>query len=137
MAIQVNYTLAAAAKEDSLALAVVLRNDDFLELALRRLSSHVYYSRAKDRTGATHMLGVVPPGTATDLAPSWLVSDVTVFSKTEHQRDERVAAAASIRQRYAQGPGKGDKDKGRGRGRGDKGDKGGGRRRGAGAQPSG
>ena len=118
-------------------MAGVLQSDVSIELALRRLSSHVYYSRTKDRTGATHMLGVVPPGTATDLAPSWLVSDVTVFSKTEHQRDERVAAAASIRQRYAQDPGKGDKDKGRGRGRGDKGDKGGGRGRGAGAQPSG
>ena len=50
------------------ALAAVLHTDDAVELALRRLSSYVYYQRTRGRTGATHMLGVIPPGASVDIA---------------------------------------------------------------------
>ena len=59
------------------------------------------------------MQGVAPPGASVDIAPAWLVSESTLHSKYEHQRDERVAAA---RQRNWNK----DKDKGKkGKGKGD------------------
>ena len=54
------------------------------------------------------MQGVAPPGASVDIAPSWLVSESTLHSKYEHQRDERVAAARNRKGK------KGDKGDGKG-----------------------
>ena len=85
MATQVNYTLAAATREDPPALAAVLQSDDSVELALRRPISHLYYSRTKHRFSTSRRLGAVPPGTASDPLPSRLVGDVVVLSTGSRQ----------------------------------------------------
>ena len=59
------------------------------------------------------MRAFAPPGAGRDIVPAWMVADSSVFSKTEHQRTERVEA--EIRRRAHQdkpkGGGKGDKGK--------------------------
>ena len=96
-----------------------LSNSDGLEIKMRRLASKLYEDRTGDTTGAMKMLAVAPPGMQVDLAPSWLVDEVTTHSRNEHQRAERVAAS----KRGGKGSvGTGDGDgRGRGRGRGRKG----------------
>ena len=36
------------------------------------------------------MLAVKAPGSEVDIAPSWMVSEATTYSKGEYQRSERV-----------------------------------------------
>ena len=109
LATGVDFRLRSVADESE--LMAVLGRDDMLELALRRLASYVYESRSGDKVGASHMLGVAPPGGQTDIAPTWLVTAASSHSKLEHQRKERADAEA--RQRRPKGKGKGkDKDKG-------------------------
>ena len=61
------------------------------------------------------MRAVVAPGAGTDIAPGWMLSEATAFSKAEHQRSERVNAETR-RRRDTKGKGKGD-----GPGKGDRG----------------
>ena len=70
----------------------ILATDDCMEIGLRRLAAFMYEGRSKDQSGARRMLAVQAPGAKMDIAPEWMVSDATAYSKTEHQRDERVAA---------------------------------------------
>ena len=49
------------------------------------------------------MLGIKAPGTSSDVAPPWLVQEVTAYSTAEHKRWVQVK----------KGKGKGDKDKGK------------------------
>ena len=95
--------------------------DDNLELLLRRLAAHIYMERTGDRAGSAAMLGVCPPGSASDIAPAWLVGEVTSYSKAEHQRSERVAADARrshvVERGHGRARGRGGQD-GRGGGRG-------------------
>ncbi len=94
----------------------LLATNDFIEMGMRRLAAYMYEGRSKDTTGARRMLAVQAPGANIDIAPEWMVTDATTYSKTEHQRDERVAAAA--RRGAGRGEGRG-RDGGRGqRGRG-------------------
>jgi len=95
-------------KSDQEAL-VLIATEDVLESSLRHLSAAIYEKRTGDKTGAAHMRAVVAPGTR-DVAPSWLVSDATTFSKQEFQRTERVGK--DVRQR---GKGKGKKGDGKGK----------------------
>ena len=67
--------------------ATFLATSDSMEIKLRQLASHVHYTRTGDLTAATQMLAIKPPGSSTDVAPRWLVEDVTAFSKLEHHRD--------------------------------------------------
>ncbi len=53
------------------------------------------------KVGSRKMLGISLPGAGDDVAPSWLVSEATTFSKTEDQRDQRT------RQRSGWGAGRG------------------------------
>ena len=78
--------------------------------------------RRKDAAGAMRMRAVQPPGSGVDLAPRWLVEEVTVFSKQEHQRAERVAAELRRRQWKPKAGPKGDKNdhKGKAGGKGGK-----------------
>ncbi len=75
---------------------------DPIEIQMRALASQEYLARTGDRYGASQLLAVKPPGVGVDLAPGWLVSEVTQYSKAEHQRRERGESA----------------NRGRGRGRG-------------------
>ena len=107
---QIDFALARVGAYGDLALHQALATDDMLELGLRRIAAYIYEERTRDATGALVMQGVAPPGSSVDIAPSWLVSESTLHSKFEHQRDERVAAA---RQRNSKGK-KGDKGEGKG-----------------------
>ena len=111
----VDWRLAQAG--DDKARSLLLATDDLVELHLRRLASHVHYSRTGDADAAQHMLAVSAPGSSTDVAPQWLVSESSTYSKSEFQRMERVKGATRLR-----GPGRGrggdEEGKGEGRGRG-------------------
>jgi hypothetical protein len=97
-----------------------LISDDQLELSLRHLSAHVYEQRTRDYVGGARLRAVVAPGSSVDIAPNWLISEATLHSKMEHQREERVHAELRRRAGRGDGHGKGDrkgKDKTGGRGR--------------------
>ena len=91
-ATMIEYILSKA--ENGAEAMAWLASDDTLEMLLRRLASYVYEMRTKDKTGAAAMLAVRAPGSAVDVAPTWLVQEITTFSKAEHQRGERVITAA-------------------------------------------
>jgi hypothetical protein len=59
-------------------------------MKLRELASCVHYWRTGDLSSSTNMLAVKPPGTETDVAPSWLVDESTNLSHAERQRQQRV-----------------------------------------------
>ena len=116
LATGVDYRLSSCADEEE--LIRTLAADDLMELALRRLAAYAYEVRSGDKRGATHMMGVMPPGGQGDIAPAWLVQSATNHSKLEHQRRERAEAELLHPDRGGRS-GEGDKgDKGRGRGRG-------------------
>ncbi|CAK0868950.1 unnamed protein product [Prorocentrum cordatum] len=106
LASTVDFAVRDCKTEDD--LMKFLSTNDLMEISLRRLAAYMYESRSGDRTGALHMLGVSPPGSQTDVAPSWLVQSATAHSRAEHQRNERVAA--DLRRRGGKGD-KGEKDK--------------------------
>ena len=89
----------------------LLRTSDLLELHLRRLAAFVYERRTGDSRGAMQILAHRPPGSQADIAPEWLHSDASNFTKLEYQRDGYV---------WNRWPGssRGSGDGGRGRGRG-------------------
>ena len=68
-------------------------SNDGIEIKLRRMAAEEYRARTGDLVGANRMLAVKAPGVGVDLAPGWLVSEVTQYSKVEHQRQERVKAS--------------------------------------------
>ncbi|CAK0900846.1 unnamed protein product, partial [Prorocentrum cordatum] len=70
-----------------------LASDDALELHLRRLASYAYELRTKDKVGAAARLAVRPPGSSTDLAPTWLVTEATAHSKVPASAEAQAAAA--------------------------------------------
>ena len=104
LAAQLDFTIANASAPGEAAKLRLLATDDVVEIGLRRLASHVYETRTHDHAGAAAMLAVP--------------SEATVFSKNEHQRDERVAAASKKPKKgEGKGTGKGKgKDKGKGAG---------------------
>ncbi len=92
--------------------AAILASDDGLEMKLRRLASYAHLVRTGDLQSATMFLAIKPPGAETDVAPTWLANEATLYSKAEHQRSERV--------RQSKPKGKGKKGKGKGKGKGEK-----------------
>ena len=111
MASQVDFALAHCASDAQ--MMAVLNSDDRVETSLRHLGAHFYETRTRDRVGAAEMRAFSIPGAQRDIVPGWMVAEATLFSKSEHQRSERVES--EIRRRNYQ-----DKDKGKGRGKGDK-----------------
>ena len=104
----------------------------------------MFEKRTGDKVGAAHMLGVAAPGSATDVAPTWLVSEATQHSTQEYKRGVQMQTlkkgggsvsqdSDGFRQR---GPGRGGGDKGGAKGGGgkDRGRGGKDRGRGRGAQ---
>ena len=63
---------------------------DDMEMMLRELSAYAHLKRTGDVHSATQILALKPPGTNPDVAPGWLVSEATAFSRVEHQRTEWV-----------------------------------------------
>ena len=55
-------------------------------------------------------LGAAPPGSHSDVAPTWLVHAATAHSKMEHQRSDRVYWSEKNRKK-GKGGGKGKKGK--------------------------
>ena len=78
------------------AIDEMLATDDLVELYLRRLAAFVYGTRTSDWSGANYILAVKAPGSEVDVAPTWLVSDATAFSKAEYQREDRVKSLRKL-----------------------------------------
>ena len=91
-----------------------LETSDALEINLRHMAAFVYERRTGDKSGATEIRAGSAPGSGTDVAPLWLVSDATTFSKAEFQRSDRVLtegkrrpAASGRRESALNGKGRG------------------------------
>ena len=70
----------------------IIAQDDTCEVALRRLAAWIHERRTGDRDAAQSMLAIKPSSFATDVAPSWLVTEATTYSQSEHKRRERARA---------------------------------------------
>jgi hypothetical protein len=68
----------------------VLASCDMCEVNLRRHAAYLHLKRTGDSSAATHMLAIQAPGSMTDIAPTWLVTESSSHSKAEHQRGERA-----------------------------------------------
>ena len=111
IATSLDFRIAEAAMQGDAALAAMLNSDDVVEPNFRRLSAYIYADRTGDESGASRILGQAIPGTKADIGPGWLIEEATLFSKSEHQRSERVTTS---RKRHS-GKGKDDsKCKGKG-----------------------
>ena len=93
-----------------------LNGNDVVEVGLRRLASQIYFDRTKDHSGSRALFGITPPGSGLDIAPSWLISDVTAYSKAEFQRKERVRTQETRQRRSTDDKGKGKGKKGANKG---------------------
>ena len=116
-ALVADYKIDAAAMRGEQAKEEILRQDDTIEISLRRLAAYIFAHRTGDYEAANHMLAQRAPGSAADIAPAWMITDASTHSKAEFQRTERVKNL----KKYAGGDGKGKGGKG-----GKKGGKGGG-----------
>ncbi|CAE7400933.1 unnamed protein product, partial [Symbiodinium sp. CCMP2456] len=59
---------------------------DTCEIALRRLASWIHEKRTGDKDAAQSMLAVKPSSFASDIAPSWLVTEASTYSQSEYKR---------------------------------------------------
>ena len=107
-ACSVDYALARLPNVES-ALAY-LASEDIMEIHLRRMAAFIYERRTRDTVGATTMLALAAPGSNADVGPEWLITEATLHSRSEHTRNERVAAAG----RLAAGRGEGSRGRGNG-----------------------
>ncbi len=112
LASEVDFAVSKCTPES---LVGFLASDDGIEIKMRRLAALVHLKRSGDMVSATRMLAIKPPGTAVDLAPTWLVEDATAYSKAEYQRSQRVKGGRGRGGR--KGKGKGEEGGGRGDGR--------------------
>ena len=86
-ATETDYALRGRTQAEAMML---LAGEDHLEIKMRRMAAHVHFGRTNDPVSTAMMLAVRPPGAGCDIAPNWLVSEVTTYSKAEHQRWQRV-----------------------------------------------
>ena len=113
LASQVDFALSPCRTDQE--MLQVLGTDDRVEVALRHLGAHFYEARTKDRVGAAQMRAFSTPGSSRDIVPSWMVSEASTFSKTEHQRSERVESEIRRRNYVEKAGGKDAKGKGKGK----------------------
>ena len=77
--------------------------------------TRVHEKRMGDRDAAQSMLAIKPSSFATDVAPTWLVSEAATYSQSEHKRRERARAQThggfSANASWSKGGGKGGKDR--------------------------
>ena len=78
----------------------ILSTDDGMEIKLRHLAATFHLSRTGDLTSAANMLAVRAPGTATEVAPDWLVEETTNLSKQEHATRQRVGKGKGKRDEW-------------------------------------
>ena len=69
---------------------IVLSTGVLFEVSLCWLAAHAHEARARDSVAAAHMLSVRPPGSGADVAPGWLVTEASLASKCDLQREQRV-----------------------------------------------
>ena len=93
----------------------IIAQDHTCEVALRRLAAWIHEKRTGDRDAAQSMLAIKPSSFATDVAPTWLVSEAATYSQSEHKRRERARAqthgGSSANASWSKGGGKGGKDR--------------------------
>ena len=87
----VDFVIRDAKGSHPKALSLIAKSD-IAEVALRRLASYVHERRTGDRDAAISMLAIKPTNLSHDIAPSWLVSEASVFSQSEFKRRERAKA---------------------------------------------
>ena len=87
----VDFVIRDAKGSHPKALSLIAKSDT-AEVALRRLASYVHARRTGDRDAAISMLAIKPTNLSHDIAPSWLVSEASVFSQSEFKRRERAKA---------------------------------------------
>ena len=104
----IDFALAKAASDDE--ILETLGTNDQLEISLRRIAAYVHKKRTGDADAAMRILAVQPPGSGTDIAPHWLVTEASAYSQAEYKRRERARAQ--------KGPGAKGADKGAGKGKG-------------------
>ena len=88
----------------------MIEQSDTCEIALRRLASWIHEKRTGDMDAAQSMLAVKPSSFASDIAPSWLVTEASTYSQSEHKCKERARAQWT---ESTKGKGKKGKDKGK------------------------
>ena len=70
-------------------LMQLLSTDDTVEIILRSLAAYIHHRRTGDTDASANMLAIRAPGAMTDIAPPWMVSDSSQYSKLESQRKDR------------------------------------------------
>ncbi|CAE7231202.1 unnamed protein product [Symbiodinium necroappetens] len=110
----IDFALAKAASDDE--ILATLGTNDQLEIPLRRIAAYVHKKRTGDGDAAMRILAVQPPGSGTDIAPHWLVTEASAYSQAEYKRREMARAQ--------KGPGPKGADKGAGKSKGRGGAKG-------------
>ena len=74
-------------------IMTLLATNDKCEISLRALASRIYLRKTGDRNGAEAMLAIKTPGSSRDVAPGWLVDEVTSLSRADYNRNQLVKAA--------------------------------------------
>ena len=88
LATQANFELARLGNRKNLEK---MASSDLLEIKLRNLAAFVYEQRAHDKAGPAHIIADVALAGHTGVAPSWLVTEATAYSKLQHQSAELQA----------------------------------------------
>ena len=96
----------------------IIAQDDTCEVALRRLAAWIHERRTGDRDAAQSMLAIKPSSFATDVAPSWLVTEAATYSQSEHKRRERARVQGNAGASQGGGAGGGGKAGGKGKSKG-------------------
>ncbi len=68
-----------------------IATSDKAEISLRRLASFIYLRRTGDKVGAEKMLAIKTPGRDRDVAPQWLVDEVSSQTRAEYKLAQTVA----------------------------------------------
>jgi hypothetical protein len=103
-----------------------LATSNTIEIAMRDLMSAAHLQKTGNANAANAMKAVKAPGAKADIAPQWLVDDVTTTDKVDYQRAQRTASSsygADGALTY-RGPGGRGGGRGEGAGKGDKANKG-------------
>ena len=97
----VDFKLKMAGGMRSRALAIIAA-DDTCEIALRRMASFIHLRRTGDKAAAEAMLAVKPSSGYHDVAPLWLVSEVSTYSHSEFKRRRIRGALLEVQIRKEQ-----------------------------------
>jgi hypothetical protein len=88
---------------------------DLCEINLRDMAAYVFERRTKDRAAAQKIRALATPGSQSDVAPTWLLTEAMASSRVEHQQRERVSTDLRRRQQQTEAKGKGKGKDGKGK----------------------